>query len=259
MLNEDHTCESKNIQSGVEGCNGESIRKQKIDPYHIDEFNDIISKMASMGGRDVQISKGINKLTVKVCNTAVKLAKEADDIPLNLIDQAITLNFANSKEIEHDINRMISEKMNLGEMFHYPEKFRYDMDRKKYLVPRKVPEDKKLGININYAIEAFFAQQASQDKWNLIINHEWFELSTRPIFELAPEILPAGLEYGSNAGVVNINEFFDMYSLIQEWGGGLNLFDPVCFDLLMKHTVQKISSVDEKCIMHTYEIEWIDE
>jgi len=215
--------------------------------------------MASMGGRDIQISKGINKLTVKVCNTAVKLAKEADDIPLNLIDQAITLNFANSKEIEHDINRMISEKMNLGEMFHYPEKFRYDMNRKKDLVLRKVPENKKLGININYAIEAFFAQQASQDKWNLVINHEWFELSTRPRFELAPEMLPAGLEYGSNAGVVNINEFFDMDSLIQEWGGGLNLFDPACFDLLMKHTVQKISSVDEKGIMHTYEIEWIDE
>ncbi|NOQ47726.1 MAG: hypothetical protein GQ576_01045, partial [Methanococcoides sp.] len=182
--------------------------------------------MASMGGRDIQISKGINKLTVKVCNTAVKLAKEADDIPLNLIDQAITLNFANSKEIEHDINRMISEKMNLGEMFHYPEKFRYDMNRKKDLVLRKVPENKKLGININYAIEAFFAQQASQDKWNLVINYEWFELSTRPRFELAPEMLPAGLEYGSNAGVVNINEFFDMDSLIQEWGGGLNLFDP---------------------------------
>jgi len=215
--------------------------------------------MASMGDRDVQISKGINKLTVKVCNTAVKLAKEADDIPLNLIDQAITLNFANSKEIEHDINRMISEKMNLGEMFHYPEKFRYDMNRKKDLVLRKVPENKKLGININYSIEAFFAQQASQDKWNLVINHEWFELSTIPRFELAPEMLPAGLEYGSNAGVVNINEFFDMDSLIQEWGGGLNLFDPACFDLLMKHTVQKISSVDEKGIMHTYEIEWIDE
>ncbi|WP_305063880.1 hypothetical protein [Methanococcoides sp.] len=211
--------------------------------------------MASMGGRDIQISKGINKLTVKVCNTAVKLAKEADDIPLNLIDQAITLNFANSKEIEHDINRMISEKMNLGEMFHYPEKFRYDMNRKKDLVLRKVPENKKLGININYAIEAFFAQQASQDKWNLVINHEWFELSTRPRFELAPEMLPAGLEYGSNAGVVNINEFFDMDSLILECGGGLNLFDPACFDLLMKHTVQKISSVDEKGIMHTYEID----
>ena len=215
--------------------------------------------MAFMGGRDVQISKGINKLTVKVCNTAVKLAKEADDLPLNLIDQAITLNFANSKEIEYDINRMISEKMNLGEMFHYPEKFRYDMNRKKDLVLRKVPGNKKLGININYAIEAFFAQQASQDKWNLVINHEWFELSTRPRFELAPEMLPAGLEYGSNAGVVNINEFFDMDSLIQEWGGGLNLFDPACFDLLMKHTVQKISSVDEKGIMHTYEIEWINE
>lgn len=212
-----------------------------------------------MGGRDVQISKGINKLTVKVCNTAVKLAKEADDIPLNLIDQAITLNFANSKEIEHDINRMISEKMNLGEMFHYPEKFRYDMNRKKDLVLRKVPVNKKLGININYAIEAFFAQQASQDKWNLVINHEWFGLSTRPRFELAPEMLPAGLEYGSNAGVVNINEFFYMDSLIQEWGGGLNLFDPACFDLLMKHTVQKISSVDENGIMHTYEIEWINE
>ncbi|MDA0524049.1 hypothetical protein [Methanococcoides alaskense] len=259
MLNEDHTCESKNIQNGVEGGNGETIRKQMVDPYHIDEFNDIISKMASMGDRDVQISKGINKLTVKVCNTAVKLAKEADDIPLNLIDQAITLNFASSKEIEHDINRMISEKMNLGQMFHYPEKFRYDRNRKKDLVLRKVPENKKLGININYAIEAFFAQQASQDKWNLIINHEWFELSTRPRFELAPEMLSAGLEYGSNAGVVNINEFFDMDSLIQGWGGGLNLFDPVCFDLLMKHTVQKISSVDEKGIMHTYEIEWIDE
>lgn len=214
MLNDDRTYESNNIRSVVEECNGGRSRKQKIDPCHIDEFNDIISTISSLKNRDDQISKGINKLTVKVCNTAVKLAKEADDIPLNLIDQAITLNFASSKEIEHDINRMIFEKMNLGQVFHYPEKFRYDVTRKKDLVPRKVPENKKLGINVNYAIEAFFAQQASQDKWNLVINHEWFELSTESIFELAPEMLPSGLEYGSNAGVVNINEFFDMDSLL---------------------------------------------
>ena len=74
MLNEDHTYESKNIRSAVEECDGKTIRNQRIDPYHIDEFNDIISTISSMKDRDVQISKGINKLTVKVCNTAVKLA-----------------------------------------------------------------------------------------------------------------------------------------------------------------------------------------
>lgn len=216
------------------------------------------STISSMKGRDVQISKGINKLTVKVCNTAVKLAKEADDIPLNFIDKSITLNLASSKEIETDINRMISEKMDLGQMFHYPEKFRYDMTRKKDLVPRKVPENRKLGININYAIEAFFAQQVSPDKWNLIINHEWFELSTEPRFELVPEMLPAGLEYESNAGVVNISEFFDMASPLREWCSDLNIFDPVFFDLLMKNTVRKISSVDKNGITHIYDIEWVD-
>ncbi|ABE52977.1 hypothetical protein [Methanococcoides burtonii] len=207
MLGEEHTYESPTIGVTVEGANRKSIRKHIIDPYHIDEFNDIISKVASLKDRDVQISKGINKITTKVCNTAVNLAKEEGDIPLNRIDQAIALNFASSKDIEHDINRLISEKMNFGQMFHYPEKFRYDHTRKKDLVPRKIPENKKLGINVNYAIEAFFTQKSSQNKWNLIINHEWFELSTEQRFEVAPEMLPGGMEYGSNAGVVNINNF----------------------------------------------------
>ncbi|NPE29585.1 hypothetical protein HNV12_16815 [Methanococcoides sp. SA1] len=259
MLGEGHTYESPNIEVTVEGENRKSIRKNTIDPYHIDEFNDIISKIASLKDRDVHISKGINKITTKVCNTAVNLAKEDSDIPLNRIDQAIALNFASSKEIEHDINRLISEKMNLGQMFHYPEKFRYDHTRKKDLVPRKVPENKTLGININYAIDAFFAQKSSQNKWNLIINHEWFELSTEPRFEVAPEMLPDGMEYKSNTGVVNINDFFDLDSLLQECDCDFNIFDPVCFDLLMRHTVKKISSVDKNGITHIYDIEWIDE
>ncbi|WP_445474139.1 hypothetical protein ACT9XH_07050 [Methanococcoides methylutens] len=164
--------------------------KDVIDPYHISEFNDVIKKIASLKGKDVRISRGIAEMTAKVCNTAVRLAQEDHEMPLNRIEQAITLNFARSEQVENDINKIISEKMDLGQMFRYPETFRYEQSRNKDLVPRKVPREKKLGININYAMEALYAQENSADQWNIIINHEWFELSTGPIFHLVPEMLP---------------------------------------------------------------------
>lgn len=233
--------------------------KEVIDPYHISEFNDVITKIASLKDKDVQISRGIDKMTTKVCNTAIRLAQEDHEIPLNRIDQAIALNFARSDQVEHDINRIISEKLNLGQMFRYPETFRYEQTRKKDLVPRKVPEEKKLGININYAMEALYAQENSADQWNIIINPEWFELSTEPIFDVMPEMLPSTSEYGTTVGVVNILRFFDMDSIRREWQGAVDLFDPRCVDTLMAYTVPEIEVPDEKGIIHKYRIEWLDE
>ena len=89
--------------------------KHVIDPYHISEFNDVIMKIASLKDKDDQISRGIDKMTAKVCNTAIRLAREDHEMPLNRIDQAIAMNFARSEQIEHDINRIISEKLNLGQ------------------------------------------------------------------------------------------------------------------------------------------------
>ncbi|SES78458.1 hypothetical protein SAMN04488587_0972 [Methanococcoides vulcani] len=248
MLDERHTYKSH-----------DSDGKEVIDPYHINEFNDVIMKIASLKDKDLRISRGIDTITTKVCNTAIRLAKDDHEMPLDRIDQAIALNFASSEQVEHDINRIISEKMNLGQMFRYPETFRYDQIRKKDLVPRKVPEEKKLGININYAIEALYAQENSADQWNIIVNHEWFELSTEPIFDLMPEMLPSNSEYDTTAGVVNILHFFDMDSIRREWSGPVDLFYQGCVDTLMEHTVAEIEVPDENGLSHTYKIEWIDE
>ncbi|WP_440952796.1 hypothetical protein [Methanococcoides sp. FTZ1] len=152
MLHEQHT-----VKSGT--FDGKNI----IDPYHICEFNDVIMKIASLKDNDVRISRGVDKITAKVCNTAVRLAMEDHDTPLNRIDQAITMNFAKPEQIGHDLNRMISEKLNLGQMFRYPETFRYDQNRKKDLIAREVPAVKKLSININYAMEALYAQEGSEE------------------------------------------------------------------------------------------------
>ncbi|WP_135610804.1 hypothetical protein [Methanococcoides sp. AM1] len=237
----------------------DSNGKEVIDPYHISEFNDVIVKIASLKDKDLQISRGIDKITTKVCNTAIRLAQDDHEMPLNRIDQAIALNFARSEQVEHDINRIISEKMNLGQMFRYPETFRYDQTRKKDFVPRKVPEGKKLGININYAIEALYAQENSAEQWNIIINHEWFELSTEPLFDLMPEMLPSNSEYGTTVGVVNIVRFFDMDSIRREWSGPVDLFDQRCVDLLIGHNVAEIEIPGEKGLSYSYKIEWIDE
>lgn len=244
MLSEEPAYNSQSDEFSDNGSLVSPYRKNRVDPHHIDEFNEIISKIASLKDRDAQISKGINKLTTKVCNTAVKLATEDNDSPLNRIDQAIVLNFASSKEVEHDLNKVISEKMNFGQMFRYPEKFQHDQTRKKDLIPRKVPVNKKIGININYAIEALFSQKSSEDQWNLIINHEWFELSTDTLFTISPELLPVGAEYISKAGVLNITQFFDMDAISDECGHEFNIFDQDCYNLLIKHAVKKISSVD---------------
>ncbi|UGV40681.1 hypothetical protein J7W08_11600 [Methanococcoides orientis] len=248
MLGERHTCKFHDLGG-----------KEVIDPYHISEFNDVIMKIASLKGEDVLISLSIDKITTKVCNTAVRLAQDDHEMPLNRIDQAIALNFARSKQVEHDINRIISKKMKLGQMFRYPETFRYDQTRKKDLVPRKVPVEKKLGINMNYAIEALYAQENSTDRWNIIVNHEWFELSTEPVFDLMPEMLPSNSKYGTTLGVVNILRFFDMDSIRREWQGPVDLFDQGCVDTLLKHKVAEIEVPGEKGLSHTYKIKWIDE
>jgi hypothetical protein len=240
------------------GKSGTFDGKHVIDPYHISEFNDVIMKIASLKDKDAQVSRGIDKMTAKVCNTAIRLAREDHEMPLNRIDQAIAMNFARSEQIEHDINRIISEKLNLGQMFRYPETFHYDQTRKKDLIPREVPADKKIGININYAMEALYAQENSGEMWHIIINHEWFELSTDSVFELVPEMLPPDSEYVSRVGVMNILSLFDIDAIHREWSGPVDLFDPGCVATLMGHVVSELEVPDEDGIVHNYNIEWLD-
>ncbi|MGM0771520.1 MAG: hypothetical protein ACQESU_07930 [Halobacteriota archaeon] len=240
------------------GKSGTVDIKNVIDPYHISEFNDIIMKIASLKDNDVRISRGIDKMTAKVCKTAIRLAQEDQELPLNRIDQSIAINFASPGQVGYDINRIISEKLNLGQMFRYPETFRYDQTRKKDLIPREVPADKKIGININYAMEALYSQKNSGGRWHIIINHEWFELSTDHVFELVPEMLPPDSEYSSTVGVVNIMSLFDMDIIQSEWPYRIDLFDQRCVEILIDHVVSELEVSDENGLIHNYGLEWLD-
>ena len=173
------------------------IGSNLVDPYHIDDLNSIISKVASLNKKDLAISKGIDRMTTKVCNTAIKLAEQENDQPLNCIDKAIAMNLASSSSVEHDINRIISEKMNFGPLFKYPENFHFNRTRKNELVPRDIPEKKYLGIDRNYAMEALYSQQTSGDEWYIVVTNEWFLLSTEEVFKVVPEMLPMGYEYST--------------------------------------------------------------
>ncbi|MEA1984510.1 MAG: hypothetical protein U9N13_02540 [Euryarchaeota archaeon] len=230
--------------------------KHVIDPYHIDEFNEAIARTAALKDKGKQISKGIDRVTPKVCNTALRLAKEDNDIPLNHIDQAIALNIADPSLVEHDLSKVIAEKLNLSHAFRYPETFGFDSNRKKELSPRNMPKEKKLSINIHYVIEALYEQVVSADRWYVVLNRKWYEMSTEPRYELVPERLPSGTKYSCDDGVINVTELFDVDAIKREWNGPINIFDNQCVDVIMKHPRRRIACEDENGVMHEYEIDW---
>ncbi len=241
---------------------GPSERKRErnlVDPYHIDEFNELIARLASLKDKELQISRGIDRLTPKVCNTAVRLAREDNDSPLNRIDQAISMNFADPDVIKQDMDKLIASRLNLGQAFKYPELYPFDQTRKRDLIPREKPVDKKLLINFDYAMEALNEQELSPDRWNIIINHKWFEMSTEPYFKLVPEMLPSGAKYSTDAGVVNIQDLFDMEAIRKQWHAPINIFNPECVDILSRNVRTKVRCTDEDGGVHEYEIEWTEE
>ncbi len=248
------------LSSGYSERNSERKRERNlVDPYHIDEFNELISRLASLKDKELQISRGVDRLTPKVCNTAMRLAREDNDIPLNRIDQAISMNFANPDVVKQDMDKLIASRMNLGQAFRYPELYPFDQTRKRDLVPRKIPGVKKLLINFDYAMEALYEQELSPDSWNIIINHKWFEMSTDPYFKLVPEMLPSGSHYSTTAGVVNIQALFDMEAVRKQWQGPINIFNPECVDILSRNVRTCVRCPDEDGVMHEYEIEWTEE
>jgi len=234
-------------------------KEHVIDPYHIDEFNEVIARTAILKDKGKHISKGIDRITSKVCNTALRLAKEDGDIPLNRIDQAIALNIADPSLVEHDLSKIIAEKLDLGHAFRYPKTFGFDSGRNKELSPRKVPEEKKLSININYVTEALYGQVVSADRWYVVLNRKWYEMSTESRYELIPERLPSGSKYSTNAGVINVTKLFDVDAIKHEWDGPINIFDNRCVDVITKHVRQRMNCEDEDGMMHEYDIEWINE
>lgn len=231
-------------------------REHVVDPYHINEFNSIIEKVASLKDLNQQLSNGIDRLTPKVCNTAVKLAKDNGESPLNRIDQAISLNFADPLVIKEDLSRVIAEKMNMSLAFRYPETFPYNSNRKKELVPRILPQVKKIGINVDLAIEALYLQENSENRWNLIINREWYELSTDPVYKIEPEVLPPNFSYSTNSGVLNVREFFDMGKIKEMYPAPINVFDTRCFDVILDARKSNIKCKSGER-SYEYEIEWI--
>ncbi|MBP2030165.1 hypothetical protein J2755_001099 [Methanohalophilus levihalophilus] len=231
-------------------------REHVVDPYHINEFNTLIEKVASLKDRNQQLSNGIDRLTPKVCNTAVKLARDNGESPLNRIDQAISLNFADPSIVKEDLSRIIAEKMNMSLAFRYPETFPYESNRKKELVPRILPQVKKIGINVDLAIEALYLQENSENRWNLIVNREWYELSTEPVYRIEPEVLPPSFSYSTNSGVINVRDVFDMDKVRESYPGPINVFDTRCFDVLLEARKSHFHCGNgEKS--YEYEIEWI--
>ncbi len=231
-------------------------REYVVDPYHISEFNTIIEKVASLKDLDQQISNGIDRLTPKVCNTAVKLAHDNDESPLNRIDQAIALNFADPSIVKEDLSRVIAEKLNLSLAFRYPETFPYQNNHKKELIPRTLPQVKKVGVNIDLAIEALYLQENSENQWNLIVNRKWYELSTDPVYKIEPEVLSPNFSYSTDSGVINICEAFNMDKVRANSLGPINVFDSRCFDVLLdsRNSLIKCKNGDGN---YEYEIEWI--